>query len=363
LRTLPWVIKIACMSDGISRKGFLKLSALALSGLAFNPFPPPPDDSSYPSGEIGRITKETVSVFKAPTWPKGDTVDYLHRDTLENLYYSLTPEDGPPYNPIWYRIWEGYIHSAYVQKVKFRYNTPVTSLPESGQLCEVTVPYTQIYQHSDAEGWQPRSRLYYLSAHWAVGVDKGPDGAPWYRLYDELREDTYHVPASHMRIIPDGELTPISADVSPYKKRIEVSIQDQTLIAYEGKQIVLSTRISSGLNKQPDPNDIPWDTPRGEFNIQSKMPSKHMGDGDLAADGSDLPGVPWTMFFLSPPGNAFHGTYWHDNFGLQMSHGCVNMRTDEAKWLFRWSTPVFKTPIENHRDWEQRGLGTRVVIT
>ena len=64
-----------------------------------------------------------------------------------------------------------------------------------------------------------------------------------------------------------------------------------------------------------------------------------------------------------PPGNAFHGTYWHDNFGLQMSHGCVNMRTDEAKWLFRWSTPVFKTPIESHQDWEQRGMGTLVIIT
>jgi lipoprotein-anchoring transpeptidase ErfK/SrfK len=166
-----------------------------------------------------------------------------------------------------------------------------------------------------------------------------------------------------MRIIPDEEISPISPDVPAHEKHIEVSIQNQTLIAYEGNKIVFSTHISSGINKRPDPNGIPWDTPRGRFNIQSKMPSKHMGDGDLAADGSDLPGVPWTCFFLSPPGNAFHGTYWHDNFGLQMSHGCVNMRTDEAKWLFRWSTPVFKTPIEDHQDWEQRGMGTLVIIT
>lgn len=351
------------MADSISRRGFLKLSALALSTLAANPFPTSPDDSFYPSGMIGRITHDTVSIFKEPTWPKGETVGYLRRDTLVNLYYSLTPKDGPPYNPIWYRIWNGYIHSAYVQKVKFRYNTPVSSLPESGQLCEVTVPYTQIFQRSETLGWQPKSRLYYQSTHWGVGVDPGPDGTPWYRLYDELREDQYHVPASHMRLVPDEELSPISPDVKPAKKRIEVSIQGQSLTAYEGDQVVLSTRISSGLNKQPDPNDIPWDTPRGEFHIESKMPSKHMGIGDLASDGSDLPGVPWTCFFLSPPGNAFHGTYWHDNFGLQMSHGCVNMRTEEAKWLFRWSTPVYKTPIENHRQWEQRGLGTLVIIT
>ncbi len=351
------------MVKRISRKSFFKLGALALSALAANPFPPSEDDSSRPSGVIGRITKDTVSVFKEPTWPKGDTVAYLHRDTLENLYYSLSPQDGPPYNPIWYRIWNGYIHSAYVQKVKYRFNSPVTSLPESGQLCEVTVPYTQIYQKSLSYGWQPRSRLYYLSTHWGVGVDEGPDGAPWYRLYDELREDEYHVPAEHIRIIPDEELTPISPEIAPSKKRIEVSINDQTLIAYEGDQVVLSTRISSGINQRPDPDGIPWDTPRGRFNIQSKMPSKHMGIGDLASDGSDLPGVPWTQFFLTPPGNALHGTYWHDNFGLQMSHGCVNMVTEESKWLFRWTTPVFKTPIENHRQWEQRGMGTVVIVT
>ncbi len=351
------------MVERISRKGFLKLGMLGLTTLAANPFPNSADDSSRPSGTIGRVTKDSISVFKEPTWPKGETVGYLHRDTLENLYYSLTPEDGPPYNPIWYRIWNGYIHSAYVQKVKYRYNTPVLSLPQSGQLCEVTVPFTQIYQKSLTSGWQPKSRLYYLSTHWGVGVDEGPNGAPWYRLYDELREDEYHVPAEHIRIIPDAELAPISPDVKPTKKRIEVSIQDQTLIAYEGDNVVLSTHISSGLNQRPDPNGVPWDTPRGEFNIQSKMPSKHMGDGDLASDGSDLPGVPWTQFFLTPPGNAFHGTYWHDNFGLQMSHGCVNMRTEEAKWLFNWTTPIFKTPVENHRQWEQRGNGTLVIVT
>ncbi len=352
------------MSKSISRKGFLQLGALVFSSAAVvNPFPPSADDSSYPSGMLGRVTRDTVSVFREPTWPKGETIGYLRRDTLEDLYYSLIPKDGPPYNPKWYRIWEGYIHSAYVQTVKYRFNTPVNSLPETGQLLEVTIPYTQIYQFSDAGGWQARSRLYYLSTHWGVGVDEGPDGTPWYRLLDELRQDEYHVPASHMRLIPDEELTPISPDVPAAEKRIEVSIQNQSLTAYEGDNIVLATRISSGLNQRPDPNGIPWDTPRGNFNIQSKMPSKHMGVGDLAADGSDLPGVPWTCFFLIPPGNALHGTYWHDNFGLQMSHGCVNMRSDEAKWLFRWSTPVFKTPIESRRQWEQRGMGTLVIVT
>jgi lipoprotein-anchoring transpeptidase ErfK/SrfK len=95
------------------------------------------------------------------------------------------------------------------------------------------------------------------------------------------------------------------------------------------------------------------------------MPNKHMGSvsgNPDAIGGFSLPGVPWTSFFISPGGYALHGTYWHNNFGIQMSHGCINMKNDDAKWLFRWSTPVFKTPIESPKDWERRGNGTLVEV-
>lgn len=350
------------MSRSPSRRDFLKLSALALGSLAFNPFPQSPGDEQYPSGLIGRIGRDSISVFREPAWPKGETVGYLFKDNLVNLYYELMPSSGPPFNPRWYRVWNGYIHSAYVQRVSYRFNEPVDELPKSGQLCEVTVPYSQIYQYVLYDGWHRRSRLYYQSTHWAVGVDEGPDGTPWYRLHDELREDQYHVPASHMRLIPDEEISPLSPDVPPEEKRIEVSIRNQTLTAYEGDQIVFFTPVSTGSDYKPDPNGLPWNTPVGGFRVQSKMPSKHMGTGNLASEGYDLPGVPWTCFFTSE-GHAFHGAYWHDNFGSPMSRGCINMRCDHAKWLFRWTTPVFKTPIENHADWERRGSGTLVIVT
>jgi hypothetical protein len=102
--------------------------------------------------------------------------------------------------------------------------------------CEVTVPYTQIYQYSRTYGWEKRIRLYYSSTHWAVGVDEGPDNKPWVRLYDELREDQYHVSAAHVRMISDAEIGPISPEVPPEDKRIEVSVQNQILTAYEGNQ-------------------------------------------------------------------------------------------------------------------------------
>src|SRR3972149_5463620 len=104
--------------------------------------------------------------------------------------------------------------------------------------------------------------------------------------------------------------------------------------------------------------------PRGTFNLQSKFPSKHMGDGSLASDieAYELVGVPWTSFFTST-GYAFHGTYWHNNFGVPMSRGCVNMRPAEARWLFRWALPIalpeeFETPGKVDR----KGFGTAVKI-
>jgi lipoprotein-anchoring transpeptidase ErfK/SrfK len=84
-----------------------------------------------------------------------------------------------------------------------------------------------------------------------------------------------------------------------------------------------------------------------------------MGDGRMTSeiDAYELPGVPWVSFFEHMTGVAFHGTYWHDNFGSRMSHGCVNMRVEDAKWLYRWSTPIAEPG-----DWIRKGYGTRVEV-
>ena len=83
-----------------------------------------------------------------------------------------------------------------------------------------------------------------------------------------------------------------------------------------------------------------------------------MGNGNLFAGIEDyeLPGVPWTSFFTET-GVAFHGTYWHDNFGTPMSRGCINMRIQEAKWLFRLTHP-FHEPYKI----SNRGSGTKIVV-
>ena len=85
------------------------------------------------------------------------------------------------------------------------------------------------------------------------------------------------------------------------------------------------------------------------------------GGGHFSASREPLPGVPWTSFFTAE-GHAFHGTYWHDNFGVPMSHGCVNMRTEEAKWLFRWNQPPTTFDDINKLTLDMKGYGTVVDI-
>lgn len=353
------------MKQDYSRRDFLKLGGLALSSMAFNAFPYPQDEYGFLSGEIGRVThSQSISVYRKPD-DQSEILRQLFRDELVNIYQEVTPITGPEWNPLWYRVWGGYIHSAFVQRAQIRHNKPLSSLPESGrQLCEVTVPYTQIYYHTRANGWELKNRLYYETTHWAVGLDEGPDGQAWYRIFDEGMRLEYHVPAAHLRPISDEELSPISPGVPPHKKRIEVSISQQTLIAYEEDQQVFETRISSGRLHRYDPPQG-TNTPRGDSSVYSKMPTKHMGNLLLtgAPDVYTLPGVPWTIFFGDMGvGVAFHGAYWHNNFGVPMSAGCVNMRPHEAKWLFRWTTPLWPPAEGDRRFWERTGLGTSVRV-
>lgn len=354
----------------MTRTDFLRISGLALAGLAFRPFFP--RWVEVDQGMLGRVATRQVDIRSRPN-DSAPIVGNRFRDQLIRIYSAVNPPDAPRfYNTLWYRVWGGFVHSAHIQLVNIRLNKVENWLPDSGMLCELTVPYSQAYQLKKLEGWIPwrGSRLYYSSTHWATGVETGPDGGIWYQITSELsRSEIYYLPAQHLRLIPFAEVAPISTDIPPEKKRIEVSISQQTLRAYEYDQEVYTARISSGIpNNRLNPDELPTATPEGRFVIYSKMPSKHMGSvagGEEVEEngGFSLPGVPWTSFFRDPGGYAFHGTYWHNNFGLQMSHGCVNMKNEDALWLFRWTTPVFDlSTVSSTRQWEKVGNGTQVDV-
>lgn len=120
-------------------------------------------------------------------------------------------------------------------------------------------------------------------------------------------------------------------------KWIGVNVTQQTITAYEGSNPVKTILVSTGLPRTP--------TVLGTFKILRKYPAVHMRGGTPGIDYYDLPNVPFTMFFYQ--GYAIHGTYWHTNFGRPMSHGCVNLPTNEAKWFYEWA-PV-GTPVVAHR--------------
>jgi hypothetical protein len=342
----------------LSRRDFLKLGGLGLSSLAFSPS----FDSfiNFDDSDLVRIAIKAVSVYSRPT-DKSSIVSTWFRDELLRVYEEVTA-DEPVNNPVWYRVWGGYIHRAHLQRVKVLYNETLKSLNLDEGLkrpVEVTVPFTEPWRTSKAYGWQKLGfRLYYGSVHLVEAIEDGPNGQPWYRINDDLA-GLYHVNPLHVRPITNEELAPITPEIPLEKKRIEVNLTMQTLAAYEYDKEVLKTTISSGLFNGPRGKDgLSTKTPQGEFRIMEKDPAKHMGNGNLFADMEDyeLPGVPWTCFFTTQ-GHAFHGTYWHENFGTPMSHGCINMRTEEAKWLFRWALP--KHEIGRYTN---RGYGTLVQI-
>jgi len=341
------------MKNLLSRREFLQRSLAGGFIAGLSPYMGKPKPCHYV--KLGRITASSVRVRERPD-SDAQVIYTINRDQIIHLYDELEV-DGYR-NPHWYRVWGGYIHSSYVQPVQFKVQTSVEKIPENGCLFEVSVPYTRSIRF-EGNQWINNYRLYFNSTHWVSSVEPGPDGKEWYAIMDSYGR-RYYVRTNHLRRIQPGELTPISPDVDRNNKWIEVSISDQELQAYEEDRIVLKTKISSGLplNRELEEGELPTETPLGDFHITVKTVSRHMGDKHLtdALDSSALPGVPWVCFF-DKDGYSLHGTYWHNNFGNRMSHGCVNMRCEDAKWLYRWALP----PTQSG-EWQTTGWGIRVSI-
>jgi len=104
---------------------------------------------------------------------------------------------------------------------------------------------------------------------------------------------------------------------------IDVDLTNQMVYAFEGDVVVNSFLVSTGTYRTP--------TVTGQYRIYVKYIA-----ADMAGPGYYLPSVPYVMYFYR--GYGLHGTYWHNNFGTPMSHGCINLRTSDAEWLFNWAS-------------------------
>jgi hypothetical protein len=117
---------------------------------------------------------------------------------------------------------------------------------------------------------------------------------------------------------------------------IEINLSSQYMIAWQGDVPVMETYVSTG---RPG-----FDTPPGTFYINTKLPSDDM-EGVLGGEYYNVPAVPDVMYFTDV-GHAIHGTYWHNNFGAVMSHGCVNVPMGTSTWLYNWAS--VGTRVEIH---------------
>jgi hypothetical protein len=140
------------------------------------------------------------------------------------------------------------------------------------------------------------------------------------------------------------------------RRWVHVSLENQTLVTWEGDTPVYATLVSTGKDSVERPRG-PTSTPRGTFRILQKHVTTTM-DSDVADSEFELRDVPWVMYFKG--GYALHGAYWHDDFGLARSHGCVNLSPIDARHVFEWSQP--DVPEHWHGAYASEGFGSGTLV-
>lgn len=332
----------------VSRREFLKLSGLALGGLALpswakefflgqNQFPQADRLGRICAGDEGahfdlRAGPSWNSSISGTVW-RDDVIVWKREVVAKQLDYNQ-------FNQKWIETPDGYIYSPYVQPVKNILNQPLAELPrtesgERGMWVEVSTPLVDIIPATPPSSYWIKEalhpRIYYSQVFWAHEI-RQENGKIEYRLKElyGADPDSYWVDASACRPIAEEETTTIHPEAEG--KHIEVDLNHQTLSCYEDEREIYFCEVSSGGIV-----DGEWLTPSGIHTIWRKMVSTHMSAGGLW--GFDAPGIGWTTLF-DPNGAAIHASYWHNFFGTARSHGCINCRPEDAKWIWRWTQPM-----------------------
>jgi LysM repeat protein len=143
------------------------------------------------------------------------------------------------------------------------------------------------------------------------------------------------IPGATATAAPQPAAAAPAPAVSYGNRWIDVNLTNQSLTAYENNTAVYHATISSGR--------YPYLTVTGQFQIYLRYQAQDMNGYRLGYDYY-LPNVPYVQYFYRD--FALHGTYWHNNFGTPMSHGCVNLTTADAQWIFNWS--AYGTVVNVH---------------
>jgi lipoprotein-anchoring transpeptidase ErfK/SrfK len=256
---------------------------------------------------------------------------------------------GGMMNSKWVETPDGYIYASSLQPVENNPNPVLDAIPDSsigkGFFAEVTVPFVDLIQSNPP----PRSpwlkeainpRLYYSQVVWIDDLKTGSDGEIYYQVNERYGfGDIFWANGKAFRPLSKEDLAPISPEVENKMVFVDVTPSRQYLTCLENGVEVYYCKISSGAkwNTAGQLMDT-WGTPVGTHRIWRKMITSHMTGGTTGA-GWDIPGVAWTVIF-SGNGVAIHSTFWHNDYGSPRSNGCVNMRPEDANWVFRWTNPI-----------------------
>ena len=323
----------------INRRDFLKLGGVGLASAWIGPRlslprslqPAEWSQAFAPGVHLGRVTIARTALHARPT-PDSPQLGWKYLDEVSEVLREVVGKGTQYQNHVWMETSQGFLYSPDVQPIVYRPNAPVETIADGRMWVEVSVPYADSRAKPRSEA-ALRERLYYASIYPVSEVIHDELGAAWYHL-DEQKYTGLYVPAEAMRPIAPVETMPISPEVE--EKRIVVDLERQSLSAFEQEVEVFHARIASGFRLESEGGKE--GTSPGTYRVQRKWIGVRMAAGD-AVTGWDLPGVGWATVFMSSNGVAIHSTYWHNDFGVRKSRGCVNARPEDAQWVFRWTLP------------------------
>ena len=328
----------------VSRREFLKFGAVVLGSLSLNPWRRLFRLPDFPEAErLGRVIGGKVFIKSRPDVNSED-VGVLFDDDIVPWIREVVGSRPMWYSQRYVEVPEGYIYAPNLQPVRNILNEPIEEISDpDGIWVEVTVPYVDlILENPPARSpWVKNTnlpRLYYSQVMCADQIKVDDAGNTWYRVLEKYGTfgDRFWAPAEAFRVMTAEEMSPINPHVED--KSVMVDLTHQTLSCFEGDKEVFFCRVSTGDKFDAEGNKVDeWSTPIGGHSIWRKLVSVHM-TGGTTGGGYDIPGIGWTTLF-SGNGVAVHSTFWHNSFGIPRSHGCVNARPDDAKWVFRWTLP------------------------
>lgn len=153
------------------------------------------------------------------------------------------------------------------------------------------------------------------------------------RTYWQTKDGAWLEHTSRVTVVEPRKALPGWANVE--RSWLDVSLLQQTLVAYRGQVAKYVTLVSTGRDGTNEAATS-FATLQGQFVIHTKHLTAPMtGSGEGGA--FDLRDVPYVQYFSG--GYALHAAYWHDGFGQPKSHGCINLSPIDAKWLFGFSEP------------------------